>query len=54
MLFEEDLNPESLISSLSGLSAEQDEIRRRMELNPYGNGTDHIVKLIETYCLPRA
>lgn len=54
VLFEEELNPESLISSLCGLSAEQDEIRQRMELNPFGNGADHIVKLIETYCLPRA
>ncbi|SCW48972.1 UDP-N-acetylglucosamine-N-acetylmuramylpentapeptide N-acetylglucosamine transferase [Paenibacillus tianmuensis] len=53
VLFEEDLNPESLISNLWGLSAEQDEIRQRMELNPYGNGTDHVVKLLETYCLPR-
>ncbi|MEK8129723.1 undecaprenyldiphospho-muramoylpentapeptide beta-N-acetylglucosaminyltransferase [Paenibacillus filicis] len=52
VLQEEELTPEALEQELSALQADADAMKLRMAANPYGNGTDSIVSLIERFKLP--
>ncbi|MED4603721.1 undecaprenyldiphospho-muramoylpentapeptide beta-N-acetylglucosaminyltransferase [Paenibacillus validus] len=47
VLFEEDLSADALVSGISALYDERDAMKRRMADNPYGNGTETIVRLLE-------
>lgn len=47
VLFEEDLSPSTLVSGISALYDERDAVKRRMADNPYGSGTEKIIRLLE-------
>lgn len=54
VLYEENVNSESLLNSVFELYEERIVLKEQMASNPFGNGTDKIVQLIEKYRLPDA
>ncbi|MBP1156277.1 MULTISPECIES: undecaprenyldiphospho-muramoylpentapeptide beta-N-acetylglucosaminyltransferase [unclassified Paenibacillus] len=54
VLYEEDLSPQSLVSGVSDLYEERARMKEQMSRNPFGNGTERIVQLIEACRLPEA
>ncbi|SDC74182.1 UDP-N-acetylglucosamine-N-acetylmuramylpentapeptide N-acetylglucosamine transferase [Paenibacillus sp. UNCCL117] len=52
VLQEEELTPQTLVSGLAALQSDSAGMKLRMADNPYGNGTDSIVRLIERFKLP--
>jgi UDP-N-acetylglucosamine--N-acetylmuramyl-(pentapeptide) pyrophosphoryl-undecaprenol N-acetylglucosamine transferase len=52
VLYEESLTPESLLRHISDVHDRRGEMMHRMSDNPFGNGTDVIVQLIEKYRRP--
>ncbi|TVY09595.1 undecaprenyldiphospho-muramoylpentapeptide beta-N-acetylglucosaminyltransferase [Paenibacillus cremeus] len=49
VLYEEDLTPDTLLKQLSELQDSVSAVQERMAMNPFGNGTDTIVSLIEKH-----
>lgn len=54
VLYEEDLSPQTLVSAVSDLYEERVRMQEQMSRNPFGNGTQRIVELIEACRLPEA
>lgn len=54
VLYEENLSPQTLVSAVSDLYEERVRIQEQMSGNPFGNGTQRIVELIEACRLPEA